>query len=62
MKRLLLVIPLLLFASYGHAAKGYTGNSAPATCTVGDFWIDTDAAADDRFYTCTAANTWTKNG
>ena len=62
MKRLLLVIPLLLFASQGHAAKGYTGNSAPATCTVGDFWIDTDAAADDRFYTCTAANTWTKNG
>ena len=62
MKRLLLVIPLLLFASYGHAAKGYTGNSAPATCTVGDFWIDTDAAANDRFYTCTAANTWTKNG
>lgn len=52
---------MLLFASQGHAAKGYTGNSAPATCTVGDFWIDTDAAAADRFHTCTAADTWTKN-
>ena len=63
MKRLLLAVTILLAASQGWAAggKGYVGTTAPATCAVGNFWIDTDGAANDRFYTCTAANTWTKN-
>ena len=63
MKRLLLAVTILLAASQVWAAggKGYVGPTAPATCAVGNFWIDTDGAANDRFYTCTATNTWTKN-
>ena len=63
MKRLLLAVTILLAASPVWAAggKGYVGPTAPATCEVGNFWIDTDGAANDRFYTCTATNTWTKN-
>ena len=62
MKRTLLIILLLVFASSVWAApKGYIGTTAPATCTVGNFWIDTDGDSNDRFYTCTATNTWTKN-
>lgn len=63
MKRLLLAVTILLAASQVWAAggRGYVGTTAPATCEVGNFWIDTDGTVNDRFYTCTAANTWTKN-
>ena len=63
MKRLLLAVTILLAASQVWAAggKGYVGTTAPATCEVGNFWIDTDGTVNDRFYTCTAANTWAKN-
>lgn len=63
MKRLLLAVTILLATSQVWAAggKGYVGPTAPATCAVGNFWIDTDGVTNDRFYTCTATNTWTKN-
>lgn len=44
-----------------YAGKWATGTTAPATCTVGDSWTDTNGTADNRFYTCTATNTWTLN-
>jgi hypothetical protein len=36
-----------------------TGTSPPGTCTVGDFFFDTDATAGDNVAVCTATNTWT---
>lgn len=35
------------------------GTTAPATCTVGELFYDTDAPAGSNLYACTAANTWT---
>ena len=62
LKRLALSLALLFLAapSFG-AVKLYTQTGAPATCALGDLWVDTDGTTNDRFYTCTDANTWTKN-
>lgn len=38
------------------------GTTAPATCTVGDVFFDTDAAAGSNWFGCTATNTWTAQG
>lgn len=32
--------------------------SRPATCTVGDMYMDTDATSAQRLYLCESANTW----
>lgn len=39
-----------------------TGTTAPATCTVGDLFFDTDASAGQNSFGCTATNTWTEQG
>jgi hypothetical protein len=36
-----------------------SGTTAPATCSVGEFFFDTDATAGQNTYACTATNTWT---
>lgn len=55
------VILTLISVLPAYAGKWSTGTTAPATCTVGDSWTDTNGTADNRFYTCTSANTWTLN-
>ena len=54
---------LLVFAlsSVANAAPSRmnTTDTEPATCTVGDLWIDTNGTAGNSVYTCTAADTWT---
>lgn len=44
------------------AVRLKTGTAAPATCTVGDAFFDTDATAGQNIYGCTATNTWTLMG
>lgn len=39
-----------------------TGTSPPATCVVGETFIDTDASATAQWLVCTATNTWTAQG
>jgi len=34
----------------------------PATCTVGDSYMDTDQTTGQRFYLCEATNTWVRQG
>ena len=36
--------------------------SLPATCTVGQIYMDTDATSGQRIYACQSANTWTLQG
>lgn len=36
--------------------------SLPATCTVGDLYMDTDATTGQRLYACQATNTWAVQG
>ena len=43
-------------------APSKSGTSLPATCTVGDTYIKTDATATGQFHVCTATNTWTAQG
>lgn len=62
MKSFYAVIALIFISALPvYAGKWSTGTTAPATCTVGDSWTDTDGTADNRFYTCTVTNTWTLN-
>ena len=39
-----------------------TGTATPGTCTVGDYFYDTDATAGLNTFACTATNTWTLQG
>ena len=49
------------FSSASTTAPIKSGLNAnrPATCTVGQFWFETDAAAGSNTYACTATDTWT---
>lgn len=38
------------------------GTSLPATCTVGDAFMDTDATSGSRWYLCEATNSWVVQG
>lgn len=38
------------------------GASLPATCTVGDAFMDTDATSGSRWYLCEATNSWIVQG
>jgi hypothetical protein len=43
--------------------QGYArGNTAPATCAVGEVFFDSDATAGSNWFGCTATNTWTLLG
>src|SRR6058998_4109614 len=39
-----------------------TAAQRPATCSVGDIYIETDATSGQRFRVCTATNTWNQMG
>ena len=39
-----------------------TGTSPPGTCSQGECFVDTDAAAAAQLLICTATNTWTAQG
>lgn len=50
-------------ASYGWMPAGFqSGTAAPATCTTGNVFFDTDATAGSNWFGCTSANTWTLLG
>lgn len=38
------------------------GTTAPATCTLGQVFFDSDATAGENWYGCTATDTWTQLG
>ena len=39
-----------------------TGTALPATCSVGEMFLNTSAGAGANIYVCTAANVWTAQG
>ena len=49
------------FSGAAHTLPAQVGTTAniPATCTIGEMYFATDAAAGQNWYYCTAANTWT---
>jgi hypothetical protein len=50
-------------ATYAWTFSSYKAqDAAPATCTVGMVWFDTNATAGSNWFGCTAANTWTLLG
>lgn len=54
-------------SSFNASAAGSTkpakaGTTAPATCSVGELFYDTDATAGQNLYGCTATDTWTLLG
>lgn len=63
MKRLThsLIAAIVFFAACDAWAvtKFFTQTTAPATCTTGDMWIDTNGTSGNRIYSCEATNTWT---
>lgn len=61
MKKLFALILCLVTSGVAHAGIISTRSTAPTACAVGDVWINPGAATNDRIYTCTATNTWTKN-
>lgn len=36
----------------------YDQDTAPAACTVGDIWVDTNGTTGQRLYTCETTNNW----
>lgn len=48
------------FASAQSTAPMKTGTALPQSCSVGEAFFKTDAAAGSNIYLCTAANTWTQ--
>lgn len=54
------IVLALLVAANAHAGKGYTNDTAPATCVDGDFWIDTNGTSGERLYVCEEGS-WVKH-
>ena len=50
------------FSSAARTRPIKTGTSLPGTCTLGETFLKTDAAAGKNLYVCTAANIWTVQG
>lgn len=50
-----------LFYEPGDTIQTNSGTTLPATCTVGETFIDTDADTDGSLYVCVATNTWKEN-
>jgi hypothetical protein len=48
------------FKSASRTAPVKAGTTPPATCTLGDWFFDTDAAPGANILLCTATNTWTQ--
>ncbi len=48
------------FSGAASTAPMKTGAALPASCSVGQAFFKTDAAAGQNIYLCTAANTWTQ--
>lgn len=72
---LFLIVLALLAVPPSHAATvsgGSSGSSTasrianstslPATCAVGDIYMDTDATTGQRLYLCESTNTWALQG
>jgi hypothetical protein len=47
------------FSSKTSTRPAKSGTLAPASCSVGDVFFDTDATAGENWLLCTSANTWT---
>jgi len=47
------------FSSASATKPNKSGTSLPGTCTVGETFFKTDAAAGQNLYACTSTNTWT---
>jgi hypothetical protein len=39
-----------------------SGTAAPGTCTIGDYFYDSDATVGQNTYACTSTNVWTLQG
>ena len=50
------------FSNAGSTKPSKTGTVLPATCTVGETFLKTDAAPGANLYVCTAVNVWTVQG
>lgn len=42
------------------AVRLYARATQPPTCNLGDYWVDTDGTAGEKFYICEATNTWVR--
>jgi hypothetical protein len=47
------------FSAASSAKPFPTGTQLPATCSLGEMFFKTDAAAGQNLYACTSSNTWT---
>lgn len=63
MKSLLhsIFILLAIVSTADAAVRLYSQTGQPATCNVGDLWVDTNGTSGERLYTCESANTWVKH-
>jgi hypothetical protein len=50
------------FSAAGSTKPSKMGAILPASCSVGETFLKTDATAGQNFYVCTAANVWTLQG
>jgi hypothetical protein len=50
------------FSAASSTKPSKTGTTLPTTCSVGETFLKTDAAAGRNLYVCTQANTWTVQG
>src|SRR5262249_4244657 len=50
------------FSGASSTKPSKTGTTLPATCSIGETFLKTDAAAGQNFYACTAVNIWTAQG
>jgi uncharacterized protein YdbL (DUF1318 family) len=50
------------FSAAGSTKPSKTGTTIPATCSVGETFLKTDATAGQNLYVCTATNVWTLQG
>src|SRR5207247_9406490 len=50
------------FSAAGSTKPSRIGTIMPASCSIGETFLKTDAAAGQNFYVCTATNVWTLQG
>jgi len=54
--------PTLTGATVSTSLNIPNSTTLPATCSVGDIYMDTDATSGQRLYACQSANTWALQG